>query len=305
MLKKDIIEFFTVLHTEIDMYKFKNKKTENNLYKTKTSIDPINSNIIEKDISNPSPIFKEILYINNKKIIKNKGKKQTSKQIKHLITQEQDNEFKKIKKKFPENSFLIECVLNESSYKKALLYDKRTFFQFFCSLLKSDHLLLFVIIPTKDYNSKPIKICIFLFSFALFFADNAIFMYEDAIHNIFENQGTFDYIYQIPQIVYSNIISFVIDKIIRFWSLSKGDVTEEKKKRIREKKSLNSNKFFRVVLIKYFLFFIISFCFLFLIWFYISCFCFVYKTHTLKVVKETIYISLVNCFYFNKNKYVA
>ena len=94
--------------------------------------------------------------------------------------------------------------------------DKRTFFQFFCSLLKSDHLLLFVIIPTKDYNSKPIKICIFLFSFALFFADNAIFMYEDAIHYIYENQGTFDYIYQIPQIVYSNIISFVIDKIIRF-----------------------------------------------------------------------------------------
>ena len=208
MLKKDIIEFFTVLHTEIDMYKFKNKKTENNLYKTKTSIDPINSNIIEKDISNPSPILKEILYINNKKIIKNKGKKQTSKQIKHLITQEQDNEFKKIKKKFPENSFLIECVLNESSYKKALLYDKRTFFQFFCYFL-----LLFRL---KIIIQNLIKICIFLFSFALFFADNAIFMYEDAIHNIYENQGTFDYIYQIPQIVYSNIISFVIDKIIRF-----------------------------------------------------------------------------------------
>ena len=95
MLKKDIIEFFTVLHTEIDMYKFKNKKTENNLYKTKTSIDPINSNIIEKDISNPSPILKEILYINNKKIIKNKGKKQTLKQIKHLITQEQIINLKK------------------------------------------------------------------------------------------------------------------------------------------------------------------------------------------------------------------
>ena len=102
-----------------------------------------------------------------------------------MITQ--DNEFKKIKKKFPENLFLTECVLNESSYKKALLYDKRTFFQYFCSLLKSEHLLLFAIIPTKDYNSKSIKICIFLFSFALFFTDNAIFMNEDAIHNIYEN----------------------------------------------------------------------------------------------------------------------
>ena len=93
MLKKDIDEIFTDRHTEIEMIEFKNKEKENNLYKTKTSIDPINSNIIEKDISNPSPILKEILYINNKKIIKNKGKKQTSKQIKHLITQ--NNEFKK------------------------------------------------------------------------------------------------------------------------------------------------------------------------------------------------------------------
>ena len=210
---------------------------------------------MKKDISNPSPILKEILYKNNKKIIKNKGKKQSLKQINHMITQ--DNEFKKIKKKFPENLFLTECVLNESSYKKALLYDKRTFFQYFCSLLKSEHLLFFAIIPTKDYNSKSIKICIFLFSFALFFSDNAIFMNEDAIHNIYENQGTFDFIYQIPQIIYSNVISFVIDKIIRFLSLSQGDVIEEKKKRNREKKSLNSNKFFRVLLIKYVLFFII------------------------------------------------
>ena len=291
MLKKDIDEIFTDWHTEIDMIEFKIKENENNLYKTKTSIDPINSKIMEKDISNPSPILKEILYKNNKKIIKNKGKKQSLKQISRMITQ--DNKFKKIKKKFPENLFLTECVLNESSYKKALLYDKRTFFQYFCSLLKSEHLLFFAIIPTKDYNSKSIKICIFLFSFALFFSDNAIFMNEDAIHNIYENQGTFDYIYQIPQIVYSNIISFVIDKIIRFLSLSQGDVIEEKKKRIREKKSLNSIKFFRVVLIKYFLFFIISFCFLFLIWFYISCFCFVYKTHTLKSSKRN-YLYIVS-----------
>ena len=182
MLKKDIDEIFTDRHTEIDMIEFKNKEKENNLYKTKTSIDPINSKIMEKDISNPSPILKEILYKNNKKIIKNKRKKQSLKQINHMITQ--DNEFKKIKKKFPENLFLTECVLNESSYKKALLYDKRTFFQYFCSLLKSEHLLFFAIIPTKDYNSKSIKICIFLFSFALFFSDNAIFMNEDAIHNI-------------------------------------------------------------------------------------------------------------------------
>ena len=126
-------------------------------------------------------------------------------------------------------------------------------------------------------------------------------MNEDAIHNIYENQGTFDFIYQIPQIIYSNVISFVIDKIIRFLSLSQGDVIEEKKKRNREKKSLNSNKFFRVLLIKYFLFFIISFCFLFLIWFYISCFCFVYKNTQIYLIKDTFFsfgLSLIFPIFF-------
>ena len=96
----------------------------------------------------------------------------------------------------PEMNF-TEFELNNSSYKIALLYDKRIFCQYFSSLLKFEHLLFFAIIPSKDYNSRAIKICIFLFTFALFFADNAIFMNEDVIHNIYENHGTFDIIYHI------------------------------------------------------------------------------------------------------------
>jgi len=204
-----------------------------------------------------------------------------------IITQ--NNNLKKVvfykNLEFP---FLNEILLNDSRYNKALLYDKRTFCQYFYSLLKSEHLLFFAIIPSKDYNSKAIKICIFLFSFALFFADNAIFMNEDAIHNIYQNEGTFDIIYQIPQIIYSNIISFILDKIIRFLSLSQGNVIEEKRKLIKENKRKNSNIFFRVLLIKYIFFFIITFSFLLLFWFYISCFCFVYRNTQMHLIKDTL-----------------
>ena len=192
-------------------------------------------------------------------------------------------------------------LLNDSPYKKALIYDKRTFYQYFFSLLKSEHLLFFAIIPSKDYNSRAIKICIFLFSFALFFADNAIFMNEDAIHNIYEKEGAFDIIYQIPQIIYSNVISFIIDKIIRFLSLSQVDVIEEKRKLIRENKRKISNKIFRVLLIKYIFFFIISFSFLLLFWFYISCFCFVYRNTQMHLIKDTLFsfgLSLATPFIF-------
>ena len=150
-----------------------------------------------------------------------------------------------------------EFELNNSSYKIALLYDKRLFWKYFFSLVKFEHLLFFAIVPSKDYNSRAIKICIFLFTFALFFADNAIFMNEDAIHNIYQNQGTFDLIYQIPQIIYSNIISFIIDKIIRYLSLSQYYVLNAKMKPIITTRNKIFQKVFRVMLVKFIFFFII------------------------------------------------
>ena len=162
----------------------------------------------------------------------------------------------KMIKKVPKLIF-TEIELNNSSYITALLYDKRRFWKYFFSLIKFEHLLFFAIIPSKDYNSKAIKICIFLFTFALFFTNNAIFMNEDTIHNIYENHGTYDLIYQIPQIIYSNIISFIIDKIIRFLSLSRDYLINAKMEPKITNKIKNLKKVFKVLFIKYIFFFII------------------------------------------------
>ena len=311
ILKRDIKEFFYYFQTNnnnknnIVSKKFKNKN-KNNFLKTKSSIAPINNKIIDTDFSYPPPIFNNLIFINNEKIINKKAPiiVKYQKQYNYKDNQiTQKNSLTATKNKTNEKLFLIEYELNYCSYKKALLYDKRTFCQYIFSLLKSEHILFFAIIPSKDYNSKAIKICIFLFTFALFFADNAIFMNEDAIHNIYENQGELDIIYQIPQIIYSNIISSIIDKIIRFLSLSQEDVISKKKKLRREKKKSEFIKFFRILLIKYIFFFIISFLFLFFFWFYISCFCFVYRNTQIYLIKDTLFsfgisLSLPFIFYF-------
>ena len=182
-----------------------------------------------------------------------------------------------------------EFELNNSSYINALLYDNRQFWQYFFSLLKFEHLLIFAIISSKDYNSRAIKICIFLFTFALFFADNAIFMNEDVFHNIYENKGTFDLIYQIPQIIYSNIISFIIDKIIRYLSLTQDYVINAKMSPKITNKNNILQTFFNVLFIKYIFFFIFSFLFLFFFWIYISCFCYVYRNTQIYLIKDTIF----------------
>ena len=283
-LKNEIIKLFYFSLATND------KEYGNNSYITKSSNELIISRAIGKDFSKPPPIFnenynKDIKVERDDKFLE-KAKKKSIYQINKLVTQ--NNDLKNTKTLIPEYAFLTELLLNDSTYLKALLYDKRTIWQYFFSLLKSEHLLLFAIIPSKDYNSRAIKICIFLFTFALFFADNAIFMNEDAIHNIYENQGTLDLIYQIPQIIYSNIISFVIDKIIRFLSLSLADVIEEKRRLRRERKRKISDKFFKFLFIKYIFFFIISFSFLILFWFYISCFCFVYRNTQIYLIKDTL-----------------
>ena len=55
--------------------------------------------------------------------------------------------------------------LNSFEYEDALKTDKRTYFQYYFSLLKINHLIIFSFCPYKDYNSRIIKMFLF-FSFS-------------------------------------------------------------------------------------------------------------------------------------------
>ena len=55
------------------------------------------------------------------------------------------------------------------------------------------------------------------------------------MHQIYEDEGDFNFIYQIPQIILSFIISTVIDTIIKYLSLSEDTILEFK----REKEIIN------------------------------------------------------------------
>ena len=51
--------------------------------------------------------------------------------------------------------------LNELSYNYAIIYDKRTFCQFYSSLLKAKHNFIFTFFNKEDYNPSIIKIDLF------------------------------------------------------------------------------------------------------------------------------------------------
>ena len=90
--------------------------------------------------------------------------------------------------------------LNSFSYNQALKYDKRTYFQYYISLIKTKHPLIFSFCPIDDYNSIIIKISIFLLFFSVNYSINRVFFDESTIHKIYEDKGIYNFIYLVPQI---------------------------------------------------------------------------------------------------------
>ena len=92
-------------------------------------------------------------------------------------------------------NILRDDELNILEYKEALKLDKRTYVQYYLSLLRTNHILIFTFFTNTDYNSKIIKIILFLFSFALYFTINALFFNDKTLHKIYDDQGNFNFIY--------------------------------------------------------------------------------------------------------------
>ena len=118
--------------------------------------------------------------------------------------------------------------LNNLSYKEAIINDKRNYINYYFSLLKIKHILLFTFFNNNDYNSKIIKIYLFIFTFALYFAINSFFFNDSTIHKIYENKGKFNFIHLLSIAFYSSIISSIINIIIKYLSLSENNVLEIK-----------------------------------------------------------------------------
>ena len=196
---------------------------------------------------------------------------------------------KKIKKKYEDIIKFNENEINSLEYSIALEMDKRNFFQYYFSLLKLNHLLIFSFYcKMKDYNSQILKIFLFFFLFSLHFTINALFFSDETMHTIYVEEGKFNFLYQIPQIIYSSLISSGISTIIKYLSLSEDSILEFKNNEEMEKFSALMKKLIKNLKIKFFLFFVLSFILLFLFGFYISCFCGVYINTQIHLIKDTL-----------------
>ena len=178
-------------------------------------------------------------------------------------------------------------------YEEALEYDKRTYLQYYISLLRTKHLLIFSFITNNDYNSKIIKICLFFFFFALEYTINSLFYQDPKIHQFYNDNGKYKFIYQIPQICYSTIISAVITFFIKFMSLSENYIIS-----LKHSENLdNYSQIRKCLFIKFLLFFILILIFLLNFWYYLGCFCAVFRNSQIYLIKDTFYSFLLSLIY--------
>ena len=110
----------------------------------------------------------------------------------------------------------IDDEINEFSYNLAKQYDKRKYCQYYASLLKTQHNLICALFNNKDYNSSIIKINLFFIGFTIEYTVNALFYNDDTMHKIYESKGQFDLDTQLPIIIYSYIISIILNAALNF-----------------------------------------------------------------------------------------
>ena len=183
----------------------------------------------------------------------------------------------------------IDYEINNLEYHKALQFDKRTYIQYYFSLLKTKHLIIFTFYTKNDYNSRVIKVILFLFSFSLYLTVNALFFSDSTMHKIYEDKGSFDFFYQIPKILCSTIIISLINTIINYFSLTEKEFIEFKNgKKENENFDKKKSKLLKFLNIKFIVFYILTFTFLILFWYYLSCFSAVYKNTQIHLLKDTL-----------------
>ena len=188
--------------------------------------------------------------------------------------------------------------LNTLPYKKALICDKRTYFQYYISLLKIHHLLVFSFYNnSKDYNSQIIKIFLFFLFFSVYITINAFFFNDDTMHKIYIDEGEFNFIYQIPIIVYSSFISGIIKTIIKYFALTEGIILEIKNKKKIENIKIGRNDIYNKIKTRFVLFFIITFFLLLSFMYYISCFCGIYSNTQIHLIKVSIMSFVLSLIY--------
>ena len=268
---------------------FRKSKKDSNKKSNEPKIYNSSREIIRIKLKRKSAIFNDKAYEKKHTLQKAYEKKNTLKKSLSLSKNKDKNINKEINGKIYK---YCNDELDSMKYEDAIEYDKRTYFQYYMSLIKQKHLIIFTFFNKNDYNLFTIKLTLFIFSFSLYFTVNALFFDDNTMNKIYQNQGHLKYFFYTLHIIYSTLISSFITLILRKLALSSKNMLKIKNIQGKKEALIESVKLIKLLNIKFNVFYIISLLLLIFFWYFISAFCAVYN-NTQKILFQNTFSSFV------------
>ena len=115
---------------------------------------------------------------------------------------------------------------------------------------------------------------------------NTLFFSDDSMHKLYEDEGKYDILYQIPQMLYSTIISQIMSSLLEKLSLFQDDIINLKEKKDIGDIKKEIKRIIKYIKIKCLLLFIFGIILFITFWYYISAFCSVYYNTQIPLIKD-------------------
>ena len=167
--------------------------------------------------------------------------------------------------------------LNSVDYNTAVDKDRRSFIQYYWSLLKLKQLCIFTFYTNTDHNLRCVKVVLFVLFLSFYFAFTALFFNDKIIREIYIYKGNTDAAVHVTNIILSSLCTYIMSFIIRFVSLSERNIMAIKRENDPENRDHKIAKILQVLKIKIIVLFVISGLLISLCWYYVSAFCAVFK----------------------------
>ena len=186
-----------------------NKKNNDNLYLKKnnliTSIDE-NLNKFEKINIEKTVNSSFTIYHSNKELKIN------------LTSEEIENKKKKMKE--------LKYDLGNLKYEDALIFDNRTIKQKYWDYLLQSQIILSHFYAELILELRYIKIIVLLIDLSLQFFFNCFFYTDKYISDVYHRNGVISFFSDLPKVIYSILISFLVNTILKLLSYYKDTLSE-------------------------------------------------------------------------------
>ena len=270
---------------DISVYKLNNNRNISNIKKSPNHRGKKNIKIKENDLT--------LSTIRNHQN-ENKKKESEINNNENMIKFGSD-EFYKSLLKIPEEKrkeFLENDELNYLEYQYALLFDKRSFCEVYISVLKKQNILILCLsYCSKDYNLWILKFSFLMFQLAIFITVSAFFFTDNALNNIYENKNKFDIPFMVRQLALTFLICQGLNIIFKLLMITDNLILRMKYEKDSSDEGIYSIK------CKLILYFILCLIIILFGWYYIGCFCAIYR-HTQIILMKCAGYSLCISFVY-------